>query len=79
MSEIEERAKKIIAEQLVVDLDQVVDAASLIDDLGADSLDMVELVLKFEHEFSFEISDDAAESVLTVGAAVRLLERNAVS
>jgi acyl carrier protein len=79
MSEIEERAKKIIAEQLVVDLDQVVDAANLIDDLGADSLDMVELVLKFEHEFSFEISDDAAESVLTVGAAVRLLERNAVS
>jgi acyl carrier protein len=79
MSEIEERAKKIIAEQLVVDLDQVVDAASLIDDLGADSLDMVELVLKFEHEFSFEISDDAAESVLTVGAAVRLLKRNAVS
>lgn len=78
MSEIEERAKKIIAEQLVVDLDDVVDSASLIDDLGADSLDMVELVLKFENAFSFEISDDAAESVLTVGAAVKLLERNAV-
>ncbi|MDB5519109.1 MAG: Acyl carrier protein, partial [Tardiphaga sp.] len=60
MSKIEERAKKIIAEQLVVDLDDVVDSASLIDDLGADSLDMVELVLKFENEFSFEISDDAA-------------------
>jgi acyl carrier protein len=78
MSEIEERAKKIIAEQLVVDLDDVVDSASLIDDLGADSLDMVELVLKFESAFSFEISDDAAESVLTVGAAVKLLERNVV-
>jgi len=49
MSEIEVRAKKIIAEQLVVDLDDVVDSASLIDDLGADSLDMVELVLKFEN------------------------------
>ena len=78
MSEIEERAKQIIAEQLVVDLDYVVDSASLIDDLGADSLDMVELLLKFENAFSFEISDDAAESVLTVGAAVKLLERSAV-
>jgi acyl carrier protein len=78
MNEIEERAKQIIAEQLVVDLDDVVDSASLIDDLGADSLDMVELVLKFENAFGFEISDDAAESVLTVGAAVKLLERNAV-
>jgi acyl carrier protein len=78
MSEIEERAKQIIAEHLVVDLDDVVDSASLIDDLGADSLDMVELVLKFENAFSFEISDDAAESVLTVGAAVELLERNAI-
>ena len=78
MTEIEERAKKIIAEQLVVDLDDVVDSASLIDDLGADSLDMVELVLKFENAFSFEISDDAAESVLTVGAAIKLLERNAI-
>jgi acyl carrier protein len=78
MSEIEERAKKIIAEQLVVDLDDVVDSANLIDDLGADSLDMVELVLKFENAFSFEISDDAAESVLTVGAAVKLLERSAI-
>jgi acyl carrier protein len=79
MSEIEERAKKIIAEQLFVDPDDVIDTANFIDDLGADSLDMVELVLKFENEFSFEISDDAAESVLTVGAAVRLLERNAIS
>jgi acyl carrier protein len=78
MSEIEERAKRIIAEQRVVDLDDVIDSASLIDDLGADSLDMVELVLKFENEFSFEISDDAAESVVTVGAAVRLLERSAI-
>jgi acyl carrier protein len=78
MTEIEERAKKIIAEQLVVDLDDVIDSASLIDDLGADSLDMVELVLKFENAFSFEISDDAAESVLTVGAAIKLLERHAI-
>jgi acyl carrier protein len=79
MSEIEERAKKIIAEQLFVDPDDVLDTANFIDDLGADSLDMVELVLKFENEFGFEISDDAVESVVTVAAAVSLLERNAVS
>jgi acyl carrier protein len=49
------------------------------EDLGADSLDMVELALKFEREFGFEISDDAAESILTVGDAVKFLEKNAVS
>jgi acyl carrier protein len=50
---------------LFVDPDEVVDSASFIDDLGPDSLDMVELALKFEREFGFEISDDAAESILT--------------
>jgi acyl carrier protein len=59
--------------------DEVVDSASFIDDLGADSLDMVELAFKFEREFGFEISDDAAESILTVGDAVKFLERNALT
>jgi acyl carrier protein len=68
-----------IAERTRTDPDEVVDSASFIDDLGADSLDMVELALKFEREFGFEISDDAAESILTVGDAVKFLERNALT
>jgi acyl carrier protein len=64
-----------VVQQLVVDPDEVID----IDDLGADSLDMVELTIKFEREFGFEISDDAAESILTVGDAVRFLEKNALT
>ena len=79
MLEIAERAKAIVIEQLVVDPDVVVDSASFIEDLGADSLDMVELALKFEREFGFDISDDAAESILTVGDAVKFLERNAIT
>jgi acyl carrier protein len=79
MFDIAERARSIVVQQLVVEHDDVVDNASLIDDLGADSLDMVELVIKFEHEFGFEISDDAAESILTVGDAVDFLEKHAVT
>jgi acyl carrier protein len=79
MIDIAQRAKIIVVEQLVVDPDEVVDSASFIDDLGADSLDMVELALKFEREFGFEISDDAVECILTVGDAVKFIEKNAVT
>jgi acyl carrier protein len=79
MLDIAERARAIVVEQLVVDPDEVLDGASFIDDLGADSLDMVELTIKFEREFGFEISDDAVESILTVGDAVKFLEKHAVT
>jgi acyl carrier protein len=79
MLDVAERARTIVVQQLVVDPDKVVDSATFIDDLGADSLDMVELTIKFEREFGFEISDDAAESILTVGDAVRFLEKNALT
>ena len=62
MSEIGERVKKIVVEHLGVEPDKVVDGASFIDDLGADSLDTVELVMAFEEEFGCEIPDDAAET-----------------
>ena len=79
MLDIAERARTIVLQQLVVDPCEVVDSASFIDDLGADSFDMVELVIKFEREFGFEISDDAAETIVTVGDAVRFLEANALA
>jgi acyl carrier protein len=69
----------IVVKQLVVDPDEVVDNASLIEDLGADSLDMVELAIRFEREFGFDISDDAVESILTVGDVVKFLEKHAVT
>ncbi len=77
MSEnIEARVKKIVAEHLDVEEAKVNADASFIDDLGADSLDTVELVMAFEEEFGIEIPDDAAETILTVGDAVRFLEKN---
>ena len=79
MLEIIERAKAIVVEQLFVDPDQVVETASFINDLGADSLDMAELALKFEQEFGFPISDEAAESIMTVGDAVKFIEQYAVT
>jgi acyl carrier protein len=79
MLDIAERARTIVVEQLVVDPDEVLDDASFIEDLGADSLDMVELALKFEREFGLEISDDAVESIRTVGDAVKFLEKHAVT
>ncbi len=75
MSDIAERVKKIVIEHLGVDADKVVTAASFIDDLGADSLDTVELVMAFEEEFGVEIPDDAAETIQTVGDAVKFLEK----
>jgi acyl carrier protein len=76
MSDIAERVKKIVVEHLGVDSEKVTDVASFIDDLGADSLDTVELVMAFEEEFGVEIPDDAAETILTVGDAIGFLEKN---
>ena len=77
MSEVANRVKKIVVEQLGVEAEKVVEAASFIDDLGADSLDTVELVMAFEEEFGCEIPDDAAEKIQTVGDAVKFLEKHA--
>ena len=66
MSDIEQKVKKIIVEHLSDDESKVVPSANLIDDLGADSLDTVELVMSFEEEFGIEIPDDAAEKIRTV-------------
>ena len=70
MASIEERVKKIIVEQLGVDEDEVTPTASFIDDLGADSLDTVELVMAFEEEFDIEIPDEDAEKITTVQDAI---------
>jgi acyl carrier protein len=75
MSDIADRVKKIVIEHLGVDAEKVTTEASFIEDLGADSLDTVELVMAFEEEFGVEIPDDAAETILTVGDAVRFLEK----
>lgn len=74
MSDVEERVRKIVVEHLSVDEDKVVTGASFIDDLGADSLDTVELVMAFEEEFGIEIPDDAAETIQTFGDAVSYIE-----
>ena len=68
--------KKIVADHLGVDEQKVTDEASFIDDLGADSLDTVELVMAFEEEFGSEISDNEAEKILTVGDAIKFIEAN---
>ncbi|RFB04030.1 acyl carrier protein [Parvularcula marina] len=74
MSDIAERVKKITVEHLDVDAAKVVPEASFIDDLGADSLDIVELVMAFEEEFDIEIPDDAAETIQSVGDAIKFIE-----
>lgn len=76
MSDIADRVKKIVVEHLGVEEDKVVENASFIDDLGADSLDTVELVMAFEEEFGVEIPDDAAEKISTVGDATKFIEDN---
>ena len=73
MSDVTEQVKKIVVEHLGVDAGKVVENASFIDDLGADSLDTVELVMAFEEEFGIEIPDDAAETILTVADAVKFI------
>ncbi len=70
MSEVEERVKKIIVEQLGVNAEQVTNSASFVDDLGADSLDTVELVMALEEEFGLEIPDDEAQKLGTVQSAI---------
>ena len=79
MSETADRVKKIVVEHLGVEPDKVTEDASFIDDLGADSLDIVELVMAFEEEFGCEIPDDAAETIVTVKDAVNYLEQHASS
>ena len=79
MSDIAERVKKIVVEHLGVEAAQVKEDAKFIDDLGADSLDTVELVMAFEEEFGCQIPDDAAETILMVWDAVKFLEKNAKS
>ena len=76
MSETADRVKKIVVEHLGVEAEKVTEEASFIDDLGADSLDTVELVMAFEEEFNVEIPDDAAETIVTVGDAIKFLEKN---
>ncbi len=72
--DISSKVKKIVAEHLGIDEGKVQDDSSFIDDLGADSLDTVELVMAFEEEFGSEISDSDAEKILTVGDAVKFIE-----
>lgn len=70
MDDIASKVRAIIADQLMVDPDEVTDEASFVEDLGADSLDTVELIMEFEDEFAVEISDEDAEKISTVGGAI---------
>jgi acyl carrier protein len=74
MSETGDRVKKIVIEHLGVEAEKVTEDASFIDDLGADSLDIVELVMAFEEEFGVEIPDDAAEKISTVNDAISYID-----
>lgn len=76
MSDIAERVKKIVVEHLGVDESKVTENASFVDDLGADSLDTVELVMAFEEEFGVEIPDDAAEKITTVKDAINYIQQH---
>ena len=77
MSEIAERVKNIIVDKLGVEASEVTTEASVTNDLGADSLDTVELIMEFEKEFGISIPDDQAEKIATVGDAVSYIEANA--
>ena len=79
MSDIAERVKKIVVEHLGVEAEKVTENANFIDDLGADSLDTVELVMAFEEEFGIEIPDEDAEKITRVKEAVEYIEKNAKS
>ena len=76
MSETADRVKKIVVEHLGVESEKVTEEASFIDDLGADSLDIVELVMAFEEEFGVEIPDDAAEKIAAVKDAIDYIDQN---
>jgi acyl carrier protein len=75
--DVEAKVKEIIIQQLGVDADKVTPEASFVDDLGADSLDVVELVMAFEEEFDLEIPDEEAEKITTVGDAIAYIKENA--
>ena len=77
MSEIAERVKAIIVDKLSVEESEVTNEASFTNDLGADSLDTVELIMEFEKEFNISIPDDQAETITTVGDAIKYVEDNA--
>ena len=77
MAEVAQKVKSIIAEQLGVKIEEVTDSASFVDDLGADSLDTVELVMALEEEFGIEIPDEDAEKMTSVGEAIRYVEEKA--
>jgi len=79
MSEVTQKVKDIIIEQLGVNADEVTEEASFIDDLGADSLDTVELVMALEEGFEIEVPDEDAEKLTTVGAAVKYIKEHAKS
>ena len=76
MSDISSRVKAIIVDKLGVDENEVVPEASFTNDLGADSLDTVELILEFEKEFDIQIPDDQAENIVSVGQAVEFIEKS---
>ena len=73
--DVSNKVKKMVADHLGIEDEKVTDEANFIDDLGADSLDTVELVMAFEEEFGSEISDSEAEKILTVGDAIKFIER----
>ncbi len=79
MSSIAERVKNIIVERLNVEEEQITNEANFISDLGADSLDTVELIMEFESEFEISIPDEDAENITTVGQAISFLEANVVA
>ena len=72
---IEDRVKKIVSDQLGTSLDEIQSDSSFVDDLGADSLDTVELIMEFEKEFDIQIPDDQAEAISTVGSAIEYIEK----
>ncbi len=74
IKDVSSKVKKMVADHLGIDESKVMDEANFIDDLGADSLDTVELVMAFEEEFGSEISDSEAEKILTVGDAIKFIE-----
>lgn len=76
MNNIAERVKKVIVKQLKIDEAKVIDSASFVDDLGADSLDQVEVVMGLEEEFGCDIPDEVAEKITTVAAAVNFIEEH---
>jgi len=79
MASVEERVKDIVAEQLGVDKEKIKRESNFVNDLGADSLDTVELVMELEEEFDISIADDAAEKIQTVGEAINHIEKGSAA